>query len=102
MRTSLLVVFLACCAIVSSVFAQDTSKSKAASKSADTSKSAAQPASSPTTAATPTTSMTASLNKSLGVYVFPAKEQKPEQQAADEQACYSWAVTTGGAVLLPL
>ncbi len=32
-------------------------------------------------------SMTASLNKALGMYVFPAKDQKPEQQAADEQAC---------------
>ena len=41
-------------------------------------------------------SMTASLNKSLGVYVFPAKDQKPEQQAADEQACYSWAVQQSG------
>jgi hypothetical protein len=41
-------------------------------------------------------SMTASLNKSLGVYVFPAKDQKPEQQAKDEQACYSWAVEQSG------
>ncbi len=41
-------------------------------------------------------SMTASLNKSLGLYVFPAKEQKPEQQAKDEQACYSWAVEQSG------
>lgn len=45
-------------------------------------------------AATP--SMTASLNKSLGVFVFPAKDQKPEQQAKDEQACYSWAVEQSG------
>jgi len=30
-------------------------------------------------------SMTASLNKSPGVYVFPAKDQAPEQQAKDEQ-----------------
>jgi hypothetical protein len=41
-------------------------------------------------------SMTASLNKNLGVYVFPAKDQKPEQQATDEQACYSWAVQQSG------
>jgi len=41
-------------------------------------------------------SMTASLNKSLGVFVFPAKDQKPEQQATDEQACYSWAVEQSG------
>jgi hypothetical protein len=48
-----------------------------------------------TTSAQPA-SVTASLNKSLGVYVFPAKEQKPEQQAADEQACYSWGVQQSG------
>jgi len=42
------------------------------------------------------TSVTASLNKSLGVYVFPAKDQKPEQQSLDEQACYSWAVQQSG------
>jgi hypothetical protein len=41
-------------------------------------------------------SVTASLNKSLGVYVFPAKDQKPEQQGIDEQACYSWAVQQSG------
>jgi len=41
-------------------------------------------------------SMTASLNKSLGMYVFPGKDQKPEQQAADEQACYSWAIQQSG------
>jgi hypothetical protein len=47
------------------------------------------------TAAAPA-SMTASLNKNLGLYVFPAKDQKPEQQATDEQACYSWAVQQSG------
>lgn len=47
-------------------------------------------------AAAPAPSMTASLNKSLGIYVFPAKDQKPEQQATDEQACYSWAVQQSG------
>jgi len=41
-------------------------------------------------------SVTGSLNKSLGVYVFPAKEQKPEQQSVDEQACYAWAVQQSG------
>jgi hypothetical protein len=41
-------------------------------------------------------SMTASLNKNLGIYVFPAKDQKPDQQAKDEQACYSWAVQQSG------
>jgi hypothetical protein len=41
-------------------------------------------------------SMTASLNKNLGIYVFPAKDQKPDQQSKDEQACYSWAVQQSG------
>lgn len=27
----------------------------------------------------------------LGLVVFPAKDQTPQQQAADEQACYAWA-----------
>jgi len=48
-----------------------------------------------TQAAKPT-SMTASLNKSLGVFVFPAKDQKPEQQSQDEQACYTWAIEQSG------
>ena len=42
------------------------------------------------------TSVTASLNKALCVFVFPAKDQKPEQQSLDEQACYSWAVQQSG------
>ena len=40
--------------------------------------------------------ITASLNKSLGIYIFPAKDQKPEQQSKDEQACYEWAVKESG------
>ena len=48
------------------------------------------------TQVTTSASMTTSLNKALGVYVFPAKDQKPEQQAADEQACYTWAVEQSG------
>ena len=47
------------------------------------------------TAGTPA-SMTASLNKSLGLFVFPAKEQKPDVQSQDEQACYTWAVEQSG------
>jgi len=41
-------------------------------------------------------STTAPLDKSLGVFVFPAKEQTPEQQAKDEQACHTWAVEQSG------
>jgi len=42
-------------------------------------------------------SMTASLNKNLGIYVFPAKDQKADQQSKDEQACYSWTGEQSGA-----
>lgn len=41
-------------------------------------------------------SMTASLNKALGIYVFPAKEQTPDKQATEEQSCYTWAVSNSG------
>jgi Glycine-zipper domain len=34
---------------------------------------------------------TSSLSSSLGVYVFPAKNQTPQQQNTDEAACFSWA-----------
>jgi len=45
-----------------------------------------------TTASTPTPSSTPkSLSSSLGVYVFPAKNQTPDQQNQDEAACFSWA-----------
>lgn len=36
-------------------------------------------------------SATAQAKQKLGLIVFPAKDQSPEQQAADEQACYAWA-----------
>lgn len=34
---------------------------------------------------------TKSLAASLGISVYPAKGQTPEQQAKDEQECYAWA-----------
>ena len=36
------------------------------------------------------------LSSSLGVYVFPAKGQAPEQQSNDETACFGWAKTQTG------
>lgn len=41
-------------------------------------------------------SLTASLNKQIGVYVFPAKNQTPEQTQNDESYCYDWAVKNSG------
>ena len=38
----------------------------------------------------------ASLNKKIGVYIFPAKSQTPQQQQKDESDCYQWAVTNSG------
>jgi hypothetical protein len=52
---------------------------------------AQQPAAAP--AAAPTGFIPSS---KLGLYVFPAKNQTPEQQTADEQACYTWAVQQTG------
>jgi len=37
-----------------------------------------------------------SLAKQLGMYVFPAKNQTPSQQATDEAACYNWAAAQTG------
>ena len=33
---------------------------------------------------------------SVGLYVFPAKSQTPEQQKKDEQECYTWAKEQSG------
>jgi Glycine-zipper domain len=45
--------------------------------------------------ATPTATP-ASLSSSLGVYVFPAKNQTATQQSTDEGACYGWAKSQTG------
>jgi hypothetical protein len=37
-----------------------------------------------------------STSKSVGLYVFPAKQQTPEQQSKDESECYKWAVQQSG------
>lgn len=34
--------------------------------------------------------------KKVGVYVFPTKNQTPEQQAKDQSECYTWAVQQSG------
>jgi len=34
--------------------------------------------------------------KKVGVYIFPANDQTPEQQAKDESDCYTWAVKQSG------
>ena len=37
-----------------------------------------------------------SISSSLGLYVFPAKDQTKETQEADESACYKWAIEQTG------
>lgn len=37
-----------------------------------------------------------SVAKKVGVYVFPAKNQTPAQQAKDQSDCYTWAVQQSG------
>jgi hypothetical protein len=37
-----------------------------------------------------------SIAKSLGIYVFPANNQKADQQSQDEFECYKWAVEQSG------
>lgn len=39
---------------------------------------------------------TGSLNSTLDIYVFPAKDQSKDQQAKEENECYSWAVDQSG------
>ena len=39
---------------------------------------------------------TGSLNSALDLYVFPAKDQSPDQQSKDENACYTWAINQSG------
>ncbi|HEX9166442.1 MAG TPA: glycine zipper domain-containing protein [Gemmatimonadales bacterium] len=50
------------------------------------------PAASPPASAKPTL-------KSIGMIIYPAKGQAPDQQAADEAACITWAENQTGLVL---
>ena len=42
------------------------------------------------------TSIGASLTAKLGIYVFPANNQTPDQVNKDENDCYQWAVQQSG------
>jgi hypothetical protein len=46
--------------------------------------------------AAPAAAPTASLSSSLGVVVFPSKNQTPQQQSADEGDCFGWAKSNTG------
>lgn len=47
-------------------------------------------------AQTPATETHASFAKSLGIYVFPAKDQDQATQDKDDADCYKWAVEQSG------
>jgi hypothetical protein len=36
----------------------------------------------------------------IGMFIYPAKEQSPDQQKKDEAACYEWAETNTGLTLV--
>jgi len=56
----------------------------------------ASPAAAQNAPAQATATSAPSLSKSLGLYVFPAKNQSTQQQDADEAACYNWAMQQTG------
>jgi hypothetical protein len=58
--------------------------------------SAAQPAAPAAPQASASAAAQPGSAASLGLYVFPAKSQTPEQQSQDEQACYAWAKGQSG------
>ena len=74
--------------VTSTVFAQQPAPAKPPAGATAPAPAAAAPA---TPAATP-----ASLSSSLGVYVFPAKNQDATQQSGDEAACFGWAKSQTG------
>jgi hypothetical protein len=74
--------------VTSAVFAQQPAPAKPPAGATAPAPAAAAPA---TPAATP-----ASLSSSLGVYVFPAKNQDATQQSGDEAACFGWAKSQTG------
>lgn len=57
--------------------------------------SAAVPAQQPSVS-TPAPSPPPTLSSSLGVFVFPAKNQSAQQQSTDEATCFGWAKSQTG------
>jgi len=70
--------------ITSTVFAQQAAPAQPAAPSA--AHAAATPA-----AAAPAPAGSQSMSSSLGLFVFPAKNQTADQQSGDEASCYGWA-----------
>jgi hypothetical protein len=86
-------------ALATRLFAQDstaTASPKAPPAAQPAPSAAAQPAAPAASQAAPATAAQPGPSASLGLYVFPAKNQTPAQQSQDEQACYAWAKDQSG------
>lgn len=75
--------------VTSAVFAQQPAPAKPPAGATAPAPAAAAPAA-PAPAASP------SLSSSLGLFVFPAKNQDATQQSGDEAACFGWAKSQTG------
>ena len=56
----------------------------------------ATPAPATAAPAAPAAAANSTLSSSLGLFVFPAKNQTPTQQSTDEGACFDWAKSQTG------
>jgi hypothetical protein len=88
MKTALIGTFVLIGGVATHLQAQDSTTAAAPAPTA-----APAPAA---TAAPAAASSQAGLATALGLYVFPAKGQTPEQQSQDEQACYAWSKEQSG------
>src|SRR5688500_3248884 len=102
MRVALLSTLALIGGVASHLQAQDSTAAAAPAPAAQPAAApAAQPAAAPAAAPAAQPSAGAAATQkgpaaSLGLYVFPAKSQTPEQQSQDEQACYAWSKEQSG------
>ncbi len=89
MRTALICTFALIGGVATHLQAQDSTAAAAPA-------AAPAPAAAAPTAAAPAAATQTGLGAALGLYVFPAKGQTPEQQSQDEQACYAWSKEQSG------
>ena len=90
MRTALICAFAVIGGTAAPLQAQDSTAGAAPAASPPPAAAA------PTAAGAPAAATQTGLAAALGLYVFPAKGQTPEQQAQDEQACYTWSKEQSG------
>ncbi|HEY5940433.1 MAG TPA: glycine zipper domain-containing protein [Gemmatimonadales bacterium] len=98
MRTAMMSTLALVC-VATQLRAQESTAAAAPAAAPPAAAPASPPATAPAappTAAAPAAAAQPGLGASLGLYVFPAKSQTPEQQAQDEQACYAWSKEQSG------